>query len=101
MKYWFEIDGRFVIGEGGLELLRAIRVRGSLARAAESVGWSYRHAWGYLRRAETALACPLTARRAGKGPARGLDLTVTANALLDRATVISQDPRTRFRRERE
>lgn len=86
VKYWFEADGRFVIGEGGIELLRAIRVRGSLARAAECVGWSYRHAWGYLRRAETALATPLTVRRAGKGPMRGLDLTDAASDLLDRAS---------------
>lgn len=85
VKYWFEVDGRFVIGEGGIELLRAIRTGGSLARAADVVGWSYRHAWGYLKRAETALAMPLTTRRAGKGAMRGLDLTDAAKALLTRA----------------
>ena len=81
-KYWFVVDGRFAIGEGGVELLRAIARRGSLARAAEEVGWSYRHAWGYLRRAEGVLGVPLTARRPGKGTARGLDLTKAARKLL-------------------
>lgn len=85
VKYWFEVDGRFVMGEGGIELLAAIRERGSLAGAADAVGWSYRHAWGYLRRAETALAMPLTTRRSGKGALRGLDLTDAAKALLARA----------------
>jgi molybdate transport system regulatory protein len=81
-KYWFEVSGRFAIGEGGIELLRAIAEHGSLARAAVEVGWSYRHAWGYLRRAERVLGVPLTSRRPGKGGRRGVDLTRDAHALL-------------------
>lgn len=38
VKYWFEVDGRFVMGEGGIELLRAIRTRGPLARAHRATG---------------------------------------------------------------
>ena len=84
-KVWFEVNGRFAIGEGGFDLLRAIRLRGSLTEAAKDVGWSYRHAWGYLRRAEQALETPLTKRRAGKGRMRGVDLTAAALALLKHA----------------
>ena len=83
-KYWFEVDGHFAIGEGGIGLLRAIAIRGSLARAAEDVGWSYRHAWGYLRRAEVTLGVTLTVRRPGKGAKRGVDLSSFARALLCR-----------------
>lgn len=89
-KYWFEVNDRFAIGEGGIILIRAIAERGSLARAAQSVGWSYRHAWGYLRRAERTLGLPLTTRHAGKGTHRGLDLTPAANALLRRAAQLSR-----------
>ena len=85
-KLWFEVDGRFAIGEGGFELLRAIRQRGSLAEAAKQVGWSYRHAWGYLRRAEQTLHSPLTSRRAGKGKQRGVDLTPAGVALLEHSS---------------
>ena len=85
-KFWFEIDGRFVIGEGGIDLLRAIELSGSLAGGAEAVGWSYRHAWGYLRRAEQALGVPLTRPRPGKGTRRGLNLTVAGTELVRRAT---------------
>ncbi len=46
MKHWLEVDGRFAIGDGGVELLRAISAQGTLAKAACEVGWSYRHAWG-------------------------------------------------------
>jgi molybdate transport system regulatory protein len=84
-KYWFAVKGRFAIGEGGIDLLRAIAAQGSLAKGAEQVGWSYRHAWGYLKRAESVLGVALTERRAGKGAARGLDLTRSARLLLRRA----------------
>lgn len=43
-KRWIELDGRFAIGEGGAELLRAVDLRGSLAEGARQIGWSYRHA---------------------------------------------------------
>lgn len=82
MKHWLEVDGRFAIGDGGVELLRAIATHGTLAKAANEVGWSYRHAWGYIRRAESALGMRLTEARPGKGTARGLELTAQARRLL-------------------
>ena len=82
MKHWLEVDGRFAIGDGGVDLLRAIAAHGTLAKAACEVGWSYRHAWGYIRRAEEALGTELTEARPGKGSARGLELTATARRLL-------------------
>ena len=91
-KYWFDVGGRFAIGEGGIGLLRAVAERGSLAQAAAHIGWSYRHAWGYLRRAENALGVTLTTRRAGKGKMRGLNLTPSAKALLRRAAQWQQQP---------
>jgi molybdate transport system regulatory protein len=84
MKHWLEVDGRFAIGDGGVQLLRAIAAHGTLAKAANEVGWSYRHAWGYLRRAESVLGTRLTEARPGKGTARGLELTAQARRLLRR-----------------
>jgi molybdate transport system regulatory protein len=74
-RLWLEVDGRFVLGDGGVQLLLGVRRDGSLAAAVRRIGWSYRHAWGYLRRAEAVLGAPLTAARAGKGRARGAVLT--------------------------
>jgi len=74
-KVWLERDGAFVIGDGGLRLLLGIIEHGSLLRAAREIRWSYRHAWGYLRRAEAALGAPLTEPRPGKGASRGTALT--------------------------
>ena len=76
------MDGRFAIGEGGGELLKAVEREGSLAQAARRVGWSYRHAWGYVRRAETVLGVPLLLPKSGKGRARGMLLTTAAKVLV-------------------
>jgi molybdate transport system regulatory protein len=84
-KLWFESNGEFVIGEGGFELLNAIAATGSLTGAARVVGWSYRHAWGYVRRSERVLGSSLTTRRPGKGARRGVDLTSVARDLMQAA----------------
>ena len=82
-KVWIERDGRFVIGEGGIALLLAVAAYGSLAEGARRIGWSYRHAWGYLRRAEAEFGASLTATRAGRGIARGAVLTGAARLLIE------------------
>jgi len=81
-KVWFEREGEFVIGEGGFDLLDAIASTGSLTGGARVVGWSYRHAWGYLRHSERMLGDVLTTTRPGKGSRRGVQLTGTARRLM-------------------
>jgi molybdate transport system regulatory protein len=83
-KVWLEADGRFVIGDGGLALLEGVARLGSLAAAVRDIGWSYRHAWGYIRRAESVLGRPLLAPRPGKGRDRGAELTDDGHRLLGR-----------------
>jgi molybdate transport system regulatory protein len=80
---WIEFDGRFAIGEGGATLLREIDRLGSLAEGARRVGWSYRHAWGYIRRAEGVLGAPLVQTRQGKGSARGMRITPAAREIVE------------------
>jgi len=82
-KVWMERGGRFVIGDGGLKLLLGVLEHGSLLRAAKEIGWSYRHAWGYLKHAEAALGLPLTTARPGKGASRGMTLTETGRLVLE------------------
>jgi molybdate transport system regulatory protein len=83
-KVWLERDGRFVVGDGGLRLLLSILEHGSLLAAARQIRWSYRHAWGYLRRAEAALGMPLTEPRPGKGASRGTMLTEAGRLVIER-----------------
>ena len=81
-KVWLERGDRFVIGDGGLQLLQGIERHESLTAAARAIGWSYRHAWDYLRRAQDALGLPLTRARPGKGTGRGTVLTEAGRAIL-------------------
>jgi molybdate transport system regulatory protein len=87
-KVWMERDGRFVIGDGGVKLLLGILERGSLLGAAKEMGWSYRHAWGYLKQAEAALGAPLTTPRPGKGASRGMALTETGRLVLEQLVAV-------------
>jgi molybdate transport system regulatory protein len=87
-KVWMERNDRFVIGDGGLKLLLGVLEHGSLLGAAREVGWSYRHAWGYLKRAEAALSAPLTTPRPGKGASRGTALTETGRIVLERLMAV-------------
>ncbi len=83
-KLWLELSGDFVIGDGGLHLLDGIDRCGSLAEAVREIGWSYRHAWGYLRRAEARLGTALVVARPGRGSARGMALTDAGLLLVER-----------------
>lgn len=87
-KVWLEVDERFVVGDGGLRLLQGIIAHGSLLSAASEIGWSYRHAWGYLKRAEAALGTALTETRPGKGVSRGMALTHAGRQIVERLTEI-------------
>lgn len=61
-----------------LSLLRAIEETGSIAKAADVVGLSYRYAWGLLRKAETLFGHSLM--QTGRG--RGTQLSGLAEKLI-------------------
>ncbi|AKU10308.1 molybdate-binding protein [Azoarcus sp. CIB] len=116
------LDYRFVAGcedaqpGGPLQLsnpltamLDAIRVQGSIAKAAEQLGVSYRHLWGVLRRHEAAFGQALIAGGQGRAArlsafgerllwaekralARLLPQAETLAGLLDRELLLAVDP---------
>jgi len=51
-KIWLEKDGEVVMGGGKVGLLKMIDELGSIQKAAEKKGMSYRHAWGMLQKIE-------------------------------------------------
>ncbi|MBI2203180.1 MAG: LysR family transcriptional regulator [Candidatus Rokubacteria bacterium] len=85
-KVWLEAGNRFVLGDGGMALLRAIAATGSIRAAASEVGWSYRHALGYLDNAERALGYALIERARGGNERGGAALTARGQALVQRYT---------------
>jgi molybdate transport system regulatory protein len=68
IRVWLENNGEFMISSGRAELLESIHETGSITGAAEKLGFSYRHAWGILRKISSAAGTPVVkSERGGKG----------------------------------
>lgn len=69
MHLWFETKEGVLFGLGRLQLLRRVETCGSLKKAAESLGMSYRGAWGKIKTTEELIGRKLieraSSRRAG------------------------------------
>lgn len=74
-KIWLEKDGHFVMGEGRAELLRLIEKSGSITTAAETMGMSYRHAWGVIKRISNSLGGDVVKSERGGREGGRSDLT--------------------------
>lgn len=65
LNIWIEDDGELLFGSGRAQLLLNIREYGSLKKAAEVMGISYRAAWGKLKKTEEVLGEPLVEKYGG------------------------------------
>ncbi|WP_046244171.1 winged helix-turn-helix domain-containing protein [Hymenobacter terrenus] len=75
-RVWLETeDGRF-LGFGRLELLEHIAALGSITKAAQAMGMSYKRAWDLVSSMNGQATTPLVSTQTG-GP-RGGGATVTA-----------------------
>lgn len=83
-KVWLEANGRMIFSDGRLHLLREVERRGSLRRAAQRLGMSYRAAWGLLKVTERALGTPLLEVTIGGRHGGGARLTPAARGLVRR-----------------
>jgi len=75
-KLWLSSqDAEGVFGDGKWRLLEHIDSKGSLSAAAESLGISYRKAWGDLKKAEKCLGKALIERHRGGAAGGSTSLT--------------------------
>jgi molybdate transport system regulatory protein len=81
-KIWIEVDGEPVFGRGRRFLLEAIETHGSINRAAEEVGISFRKAWGHIKVMEERLGVKLIERQTGGKNGGGALLTDDARVFL-------------------
>lgn len=77
-KIWIEVNGEPVFSRGRGILLKAIDTYGSINKAAEETGISYRRAWGYIKAMEARLEVPLVKTRVGGRSGGGTRLTAEA-----------------------
>ncbi len=75
IKLWVEKDGRLVLSDYRVQLLKHIGETGSLAEAAQRMGLSYRRAWGKIREIEQNLGVTLVQSEIGGAGGGGSHLT--------------------------
>jgi molybdate transport system regulatory protein len=78
LRLWLETGEGMLFGAGRAELLEEIERSGSLKRAAQNLGISYRAAWGKLKQSERALGVCLIRKRSNRA---GYQLTEEGLAL--------------------
>lgn len=81
-KIFLEKHQKLILGPGRMELLKATDALGSLHKAAQAVGMSYRWAWGRLKTAEKELGIPLLTQEGAPGRGRARILSDEARELL-------------------
>jgi molybdate transport system regulatory protein len=67
LRVWLDHEDQTYIGIGSTLLLQQVEKLGSLRKAAEALGMSYRRAWGKLKNAEERIGKPLVEKTKGKG----------------------------------
>ncbi|SHE98943.1 molybdate transport system regulatory protein [Desulfacinum infernum DSM 9756] len=81
LHLWLETEDGQIFGLGRAQLLAKIAAYGSLKKAAEDLGMSYRAAWGKIKKTENVIGSKLIVR---SGPRRdGYELTDLGKALLE------------------
>ena len=83
IRVWITFGDDIKFGDGRAQLLELIATRGSLSKAAEELGMSYRNAWGYLQDLERASGFEFVERAPGGGPRSGMRLTADGRRFLE------------------
>jgi molybdate transport system regulatory protein len=84
VKIWLEQKGEVVAGDGKVRLLKLVERHGSIQKAAQENGMSYRHAWGAIRKMELRSGLKLVETRAGGKAGGGACLTAPAKDFVAR-----------------
>lgn len=82
-KFWIEFEGKRVLGKGGAAILGQIKECGSISKAAERLGMSYRYVWNYLNEIKRTVGEPVVETfKGGKSGGGGARLTELGEYLL-------------------
>lgn len=83
-KIWLQKKGEVIAGNGKINLLKMIDELGSIQKAAEEMGLSYRHAWGMIQKMERRAGFKLVKTAVGGKEGGGASLTGRGQELVQR-----------------
>lgn len=82
VRCWIDIDGEKYFGPGRAELLQLVADTGSIAKAAKSMGMSYKKAWEMVTEMNTKGARPLVISHKGGQNGGGAEITEAGKKIL-------------------
>lgn len=81
-RIWIEAKNHVLLGEGRVQLLKAIETEGSLSKAAKTLGLSYKKAWQLLDSVNKSAKKPVTINSIGGKGGGGAELTEYGQKLI-------------------
>lgn len=91
IKFWIENKGEVVLGNGKIALLLAIDRLGSIQKAADEFGMSYRHAWGILQKIQQRAGFKIIDTKLGGTQGGGTRLTTKGKTFLYKTDSLFKD----------
>jgi len=82
-KIWIESNGKILLGEGRVQLLKAIKETGSLSKAAKKLKMSYKKAWGLIDAVNSIAEKEVVIKNIGGKSGGGTTLTEYGDSLID------------------
>ena len=92
-KFWIENRGEVVLGGGKTHLLLAVDRLGSIQRAADEFGMSYRHAWGVIKKIEQRAGLKMLDTKLGRKDG-GACLTSEGRAFVEKVNSLLEELKT-------
>ncbi|AXP82311.1 Molybdenum-pterin-binding protein MopA [Mariniflexile rhizosphaerae] len=90
-RIWIECNEHVLLGEGRVQLLKAIDETGSLSKAAKTLNLSYKKAWGLLDSVNKSAKKPVTINSTGGKGGGGAELTAYGKSLITAFDEINQN----------
>lgn len=81
-RIWVELDNEEFLGEGKVQLLKAIDEMGSLSKAAKAINISYKKAWHLMDSVNKTSKKPVTINSIGGKGGGGTELTPYGKSLI-------------------
>ena len=90
-RIWIEAENHVLLGEGRVQLLKAIETEGSLSKAAKTLGLSYKKAWCLIDSVNKSAKKPVTINSTGGKGGGGAELTDYGKKLISVFDEINQN----------